>query len=285
MTKLTVSPGVFFRYGPTAPAVPLIVDVSRSGREYPTTFRSPASFTDVHDNVSMYVDELWADAPAVGASLLYACFPNTFIDVNRAETDIDPSLLDGPWPAALQPTHYSERGLGLIKRNTRFGKPMHEGKLAVNEIAERVERYYKPYHAELASMMEEARRQFGRVWHLSCHCMSAVGAPTHPDKGKPRVDVCLGNQDGKTSSNEFIEMVRAEFERRGYRVGINDPYRGAELNSRHGKPAAGCESILVELNKKLFMDVDTFRKSTGFDGLRSDLRSVLQTLADRLAQT
>ena len=183
MDNLTVSPGLFHRFGPTVPAIPLVVDVSRSGREYPVTFRSPASFIDVHDNVSMYVDELWADAPKVGASLLYACFPNTYIDVNRAETDIDPALLAGPWPTALQPTHYSERGLGLLKKNTRYGKPMHEGPLAVDDVRDRLERYYRPYHAELASMIDESKRKFGKVWHLSCHCMSAVGAPTHTDRG------------------------------------------------------------------------------------------------------
>src|SRR3712207_8298876 len=64
---------------------PLLVDVSRSGREYPKEYRSPLPFTTVHDNVSMYVEDLWAGAPYVGATMLYCQFPNTWIDVRSEE--------------------------------------------------------------------------------------------------------------------------------------------------------------------------------------------------------
>ena len=40
-------------------------------------------FTTVHDNVSMYVEDIWAGAPYAGATMLYCSFPNTWIDVNR----------------------------------------------------------------------------------------------------------------------------------------------------------------------------------------------------------
>src|SRR5690606_41802452 len=40
-----------------------------------------------------FVDELWADAPSHGAALLAAQFPRAYVDVNRAEDDLDPALL------------------------------------------------------------------------------------------------------------------------------------------------------------------------------------------------
>ena len=86
-----VEPEVFYRFDPTVPAVPVVVDVSRSGRFYPIDFRSPVPFTALHDNVSMYVDEIWKDAPQYGATMLQALFPNTYIDANRHELDIDPT--------------------------------------------------------------------------------------------------------------------------------------------------------------------------------------------------
>ena len=88
-------PGIFHRWDPTpgTTPIPLVVDVSRSGREYPHDFRSPAPFTDVHDNVSMYVEELWDAAPRSGATMLYCCFPNIWVDTNRHVLDIDPELV------------------------------------------------------------------------------------------------------------------------------------------------------------------------------------------------
>ncbi len=90
-TPSEVRRGVFYRDDPRAASVPIVVDVSRSGREYPTDFRSPVPLTAVHDNISMFVDELFSATPDIGGTLLYACFPNMYIDTNRSARDIDPS--------------------------------------------------------------------------------------------------------------------------------------------------------------------------------------------------
>ncbi|MSP95733.1 MAG: N-formylglutamate amidohydrolase [Betaproteobacteria bacterium] len=276
--------GIFVRHDAQTTPVPLVVDVSRSGRVYPKEFRSPLPFTVLHDNVSMYVEDLWAAAPQVGATLLYCCFPNTFIDVNRKEDDLDPAVIDGIWPAPLEPSPVAIRGLGLIKTKSRYGEPLQEKKLSVAEIQERFDLYYHPYHRELKRIVDATYAKHGVLWQLSCHCMSAVGAPTHADAGKPRADFCLGNIDGTTSSPEFIDLVAAEIGKLGYSVTLNDPYIGNELNRRYGAPAKGIESIMVEINKKLFMDTTTFRRNAGFDKLKSDLDRLLQTLAGEAAK-
>ena len=91
---VAVNPGVYHRYDPRAAESPVVFDVSRSGREYPPEFRSPLSFSELNDNVSMYMEEFYSSAPDRGATLLLACFPNTFIDPNRETTDIDPEVLE-----------------------------------------------------------------------------------------------------------------------------------------------------------------------------------------------
>jgi len=276
--------GIFVRHDPEITATPLVVDVSRSGRVYPKEFRSPLPFTVLHDNVSMYVEDLWATAPQVGATMLYCCFPNTFMDVNRKEDDLDPAVIDGEWPTPLNPSPVAIRGLGLIKTKSRYGEPMQEKKLTVAEIRERFDIYYHPYHRELKRIVDETYARHGMLWQLSCHCMSAIGAPTHADAGKPRADFCLGNIGHTTSSREFVEYVAAEIKKLGYSVTINDPYEGNELNRRHGAPGKGIESIMVEINKKLFMDTKTFRRTEGFGKLKSDLDRLLKTLAGDAAK-
>ena len=114
--SMDVCPGVFLRHDPVAASVPVLVDVSRSGRDYPHDFRSPISFSVLHDNVSMYVEELCAKAPEIGATMLYACFPNTYIDTNRSAADIDERQIEGKWPGVIEKSDFTERGLGLIKR-------------------------------------------------------------------------------------------------------------------------------------------------------------------------
>ena len=271
--------GVFHRFDPLVPPVPVIVDVSRSGREYPEEFRSNLPFTVLHDNVSMYVDQLWGQAPELGATMLYALFPSFWIDSNRNELDIDADLIEGEWPVPLQPT-VSKRGLGLLKSKSRYGEPVHERKLTVAEVMERIEKYHRPYYAELGDNISRLKSAFGIAYQLSCHCMSAVGAPTHPDPGQGRADFNLGNLNGKTSSAEFIEFVNAVVTSLGYTCSINFPYSGGELN-RFGDPANGVESIMVEINKKLFMDVKTFKKKPEFSRVQADVTRILQAVARR----
>jgi N-formylglutamate amidohydrolase len=273
-------PGLFLRYEPTAAAAPLIVDVSRSGREYPETYRSALPFSTVHDNVSMYVDRLFAHAPEVGATLLYCTFPNTWIDVNRNELDMDPGVVDGAWPVQLKPTPRTLEGLGLIKSKSRHGEPFQERKLTVEEITERLDGYYRPYHRELARIVADLYARFGAVRQVSCHCMSAVGAPTHPDAGKPRPDFCIGDLHGKTASPHFRTLIVNTLEGMGYSVSVNQPYPGNELINRHGDPARGADSIQIEINKKLFMDTNTFKPTNNFERLKSDVDRLLEVIAD-----
>jgi N-formylglutamate amidohydrolase len=272
-------PGRFLRYQPHAPEVPLVVDVSRSGREYPPEYRTPLPFTTVHDNVSMYVEDLWAGAPAVGATMLYCMFPNTWVDVNRNEADMDPAVIDGQWPKPLQPTARTLEGLGLIKTKSRYGEDFQERKLTAAESEERLARYYRPYHAELKRVVDALHARFGALRQISCHCMSAQGAPTHPDAGKPRADFCVSDLRGKTASREAMDLVVETLRSYGYSVAINDPYIGNELIGRHGDPARGIDSIQVEINKKLFMDVRTFRRNEGFAKLKTDLDKLLAVVA------
>ena len=277
-------PGLFLRYEPVSDAVPLLVDVSRSGREYPKEYRSPLPFTTVHDNVSMYVEDLWGGAPDAGATLLYCMFPNTWIDVNRNELDMDPAVVEGAWPVELKPTARTLEGLGLIKSKSRYGEPFQERRLAVAEIEERLERYYHPDHAELKRLVDDLHGRFGVLRQISCHCMSAVGAPTHPDAGKPRADFCVSDIRGKTASKEAMALVVDTLKSYGYSVSVNDPYVGNELIGRHGDPARGIDSIQVEINKKLFMDTKTFRATAGLAKVKGDLDRLLQVVAQDTAK-
>ncbi len=194
-------------------------------------------------------------------------------------------LIEMPWPVPLQP-NISKRGLGLLKAKSRYGEPVQERKLSFAEVEDRLNRFHRPYHRELEAVINRAKSSFGKVYHLSCHCMSAIGAPTHVDPGQERADFCLGNSilGQSTSSSEFIEYVASTIRREGFTCSVNFPYGGGELNRRYGDPAGGVESILIEINKKRFMDVNTFRKTDEFEDIKAVANHVLVTLANNLRE-
>jgi N-formylglutamate deformylase len=118
----------------------------------------------------------------------------------------------------------------------------------------------------------------GFYYQLSCHCMSAVGAPTHADAGKERMDFCLGNLRGSSSTSEFIEFIAETIRAQGYTCSVNTPYTGGELNRRYGNADGTQESVMVEINKKRFMDVASFKKNEGFDAIQGVARAVLEAV-------
>lgn len=275
---IAVNPGVFLRYEPTSTAAPVLVDVSRSGREYPSDFRSPLPFSEVHDNVSMYVEDLCSAVPSLGATLLFACFPNTYIDTNRSAMDIDESMIEGKWPGPITQSDFTQRGLGLLKRLSRYGTQMQERKLTVAEVQDRLDRYHEPYHKELERLLAGFRSRHGAAFQVSLHCMSAVGAPTHADPGKERADFCVGDVHGTTCTQEFRDVVTSALKDLGHSVSVNFPYYGGYLTSRHANPATGVNSIFIEINKRMFIDTKTFKKTDSFPRTKASLEVLLEKI-------
>src|SRR5262249_24896847 len=105
------------------------------------------------------------------------------------------------------------------------------------------------------------------------------GAATHPDPGKERPAFCLGNLRGTSSSNDFIEFIAERIRSLGFSCTINTPYAGGELIRRFGDPAGGIESIMVEINKKHFMDVNTFRKNGSYSAIKAAADQIMSAIA------
>jgi N-formylglutamate amidohydrolase len=265
---------VLVRAEPLGERVPLVFDSPHSGDVYPADFGFACPMAMLRQAEDTYVDELFAHAPEAGATLITALFPRTYIDVNRAPDDIEPDLLDGAWPWPLNPTEKSRAGMGLIRRLCRPGVPMYDGRLSVAQVIERIDRYYRPYHEELCEAIRRAHGRFGRVYHLNCHSMPSIAVA---DRAGP-ADFVLGDRDGTTCEPGFTAYVADCLAELGYRVRINDPYRGVELVRRYSDPARGVHSLQLEINRALYMNEDTLEKHPGFEPLRADLGALTRRL-------
>ena len=98
------------------------------------------------------------------------------------------------------------------------------------------------------------------------------------------MDFCLGNLRGTSSTTEFIEFVAEVIRAQGFTCSVNTPYTGGELNRRYGNADGTRESIMVEINKRTFMDVKTFRRNDGFDAVQNAARAVLLAVAQRASE-
>jgi N-formylglutamate deformylase len=268
------------RHDPAGSAAPLVLDSPHSGEEYPADFDHALPRAELRRAEDTHVARLWSGALLHGATLIEAVFPRVYIDPNRSLDDVDVALFapGETWPGRVRPSRKTEQGIGLVWRLARRGVPMYRRLLTVAEVQSRIERCYLPYHAALDVALDQQQALFGQVWHLNCHSMPAVGDALADDPGRERADIVLGDRDGTTCAATFTTTVRELFERRGYRVAINDPYKGVEIVRRHGRPAAGRHSLQVEIKRTLYMDEATLEPNAGFSRLAEDLTGVTVAL-------
>lgn len=263
-------------------SLPLVFDSPHSGTDYPEDFQFSCDFSQLQKAEDKYVDELFAGAVAAGASFLCAGFPRSYIDVNRAETDIDTELLAESWPEDIEPTTRSHAGIGLIRRLVRPGLPVYDRALTNAEVQARIETYYRPYHAALEQLIEDTHYRFGRVYHINCHSMPMPALAQNFGflPAFAPADFVLGDRDGTTCDPAFTRAVRDFLKSKGYKVAINDPYKGVELVRRYSSPATGRHSLQIEVGRWLYMDEDTCRKSRGFIRTQKTIADLIAFIAD-----
>ena len=68
-----------------------------SGRNYQDSFLKSSILDDltIRSSEDAYIDQLIACVPGFGAPLLSAKAPRSFLDLNRAEDELDPALITG----------------------------------------------------------------------------------------------------------------------------------------------------------------------------------------------
>ena len=270
---------------PRSGHAPLVLDSPHSGTEYPEDFRPAVSLELLRQAEDSYVDELFASGPDVGATLIAARFPRSYIDANRSLLDIDASLLDAPWPGPAVPSPKTQKGIGLIWRVLDSGESIYARKLAVDEVKQRIVRYHQPYQRAVKQALDRVHAHFGGVWHLNLHSMPAVsGRISEEGPGKARADFVLGDRDGSTCEPEFTARVADFLRGMGYNVKVNDPYKGVELVRAFSDPKAHRHSLQIEVNRKLYMDERTRMRAAGFATLRKNLDALLKGVADYASQ-
>ncbi|MDA7947757.1 MAG: N-formylglutamate amidohydrolase [Hyphomicrobiaceae bacterium] len=274
-------PGVLHRRTPASDAVPLVFDIPRSGSDYPREFQSPAPFDAVRRSVSMYVEELYASAPDHGATWLYAMFPNTYIDANRHELDVDPEWLEGDWNEPLETSDKSVRGMGLIPRVCGKGDVvLQDTPITAADLRHRLDAYYWPYHNTLTEILNRFREQHGAAFHISCHSMSSIGGKAVADAGRKRSDFDIGTRNGTTTAPAFADIVVETLKGFGYDTTQDEHFIGAESVRKHGNPDAGVHSLQIEINRSIYMDEDTYRRGERFATIQEHLSQLIARLAE-----
>jgi len=261
-----------------------------SGRDYPQSFLRQAVLDDrlIRSSEDAFVDRLFDCVPRHGAPLLTAQVPRAYLDLNRGADELDASLISGVRRNPHNPRIAS--GLGVIPRVVANGRAIYRGKITLEDAHERISRYWRPYHDQLQTLLDESRNQFGEAILIDCHSMPNEAVENVGPPGSARPDIVLGDRFGATAASHIVEQVEAAFAAAGLRVARNMPFAGAFITQHYGRPSRHQHAVQIEINRALYMDETELTTNGNFDALKSVLESVVAEIvaigmptAERLA--
>ncbi len=250
-----------------------------SGRDYDWRFLK-ASVLDSHvirSSEDAFVDELFAAAPAFGAPFLTANMPRAYVDLNRAEDELDPALIAGVRAQGHNPRVAS--GLGVIPRVVANGRAIYRGKLPRAEVEQRIASVWRPYHQRLQGLLDEARLEFGQAVLVDCHSMPHEAMDGIARGGMRRPDIVLGDRFGAAASAEIVDQIEAAFSAAGFTVTRNAPFAGAYITQAYGRPARRQHAVQVEIDRSIYMDEQLITRKPEFDEIQMRLRDVIADIA------
>jgi N-formylglutamate deformylase len=282
---------------PTAPETPVIVEVPHAGLEVPAHFLEPLAVPAraLGRDADLHVDALYEDAPAEGACLIVARTSRYVVDLNRAEGDVDGDAVEGG-RADVRMQH------GLVWRTTSEGEPALARRLRREELEERLELVWRPYHRLLASVIARKRERFGIAVVLAAHSMPSFdrngargsvgprggardGAGPRRDEGsqgqmdsRARADVVPGTRGRRSADARFIDAIESQASTSGWTVRHDDPYAGGFTTQHYGRPAEGVHVVQVELARRLYLDEETLRPNSNFESARAWCRELVARL-------
>lgn len=254
-------------YDHHAGTTPLLVNVPHAGTEVPDAIA--ARLTDrarALPDTDWHVHRLVEMAPALGASLLCARQSRYVIDLNRGRDD------KPLYPGATT---------GLVPTELFDGDPVYrDGEPDGDEVLDRIERYWQPYHDKLRETLDELHERHGYAVLFDVHSIRS-SVPRLFDGRLP--DLNLGTYEGRSCSpalQDGVGQLLAGADR--FSTVVNGRFKGGFITRHYGRPRAGFHALQLEIAQACYMDE---ARPRDFEPERArPLVSVLERLIDVLSQ-
>ncbi|MBA3578059.1 MAG: N-formylglutamate amidohydrolase [Sphingomonas sp.] len=248
--------------------LPVLLSVPHSGRDYADWLVSLSrsgrkSLEPLEDPL---VDRLVWRALARGPGAVIAQAPRAAVDCNRAEDEIDPSMLRPPFGG--RPTARSRGGLGIVPSRTAAHGQLWLRPMRREDLEARLDQAHRPYHSAIERQLSLLLDRFGCALLLDCHSMP-------PTRGTP--PIVFGDRHGRTAAPWVMTQALAIAAESGFDSSANDPFAGGYVLDRHGAPNEGVHALQVEVDRSFYLDPEG-SPGSGFDRVAV----LIESLAVRL---
>ncbi len=244
--------------------LPLLISVPHDGRDLPGDMQARMTEKGLSiPDTDWHVAKLYDFAADMGANVLVANFSRYVVDLNRPADD-----------AGLYPGQVST---GLCPLQTFVGEPIYRsGGVDDDEKAQRVEKYWRPYHAQLHDTLDALRAKHGFALLWDAHSIPSV-VPRLFQGELPELN--LGSNNGASCGRSIREVVAAVTTASPYSSAIDGRFKGGHITRHYGDPQNGIHALQLEIAQRAYMseEAGTFDTEKAAE-LRVTLRKMLAAL-------
>lgn len=166
----------------------------------------------------------------------------------------------------------SRIGQGLMYTRGALGVRIRKKSPALRE--EILRDWYDPHHARLTEATDSALYEHGSCVILDGHSFNSVWPP-RLNCLFDRPDICIGT-DSFHTPDALRDMLLSACKSEGYHARVNTPYCGSITPIKHYGKDRRVVSVMVEVNRRLYMDEKTGEKSADFEAVRGMCRRLME---------
>jgi N-formylglutamate amidohydrolase len=167
--------------------------------------------------------------------------------------------------------------MGVIYTRTSMGEVLR----AQPDMARRslLDRWYWPHHSKLQRMVDDVVARSGVCVIVDCHSFPSVPLPYELDQTPQRADFCVGTDPFHTPS-WIRDAVVAAVEKADYSVTVDTPFAGALVPLASYRVDRRILSVMIEVNRRLYMDEHSGLKSGAFEEVRIVVGQLIEAAAE-----
>ena len=136
--------------------------------------------------------------------------------------------------------------------------------------------FYFSHHAELTDAVDAALARVGEARIVDCHSFPDTPLQCSLYQGDAKFDFNIGT-DAFHTPTQWIDASIQFFRDRGFRLGIDEPYSGSLLPMKHYNNDIRVKSIMLEVNRKLYMEKN-YTRGPLFDKTKEMITEYLKIL-------
>ena len=169
----------------------------------------------------------------------------------------------------------TKQGMWVCYTKTSDCKPLKI--VSNNHKREILKQYYDKHHLLLENQVEQTLKQFKQCLIIDAHSFSSTPLPYELHSQDFRPDICIGTDDFHTPKT-ITQYLYNSFSKLGYKVGINNPFCGSIVPLKFYKKDKNVMSVMLEINRSLYMNEKTGKKTINYDIVKNDISQVINIL-------